>query len=336
MCHDLGVLVESVPNYSEGRRLDVVDRLADAVEATPGASLLDRTSDASHNRSVLTLAGDDLAVQAALEATFEIAIAEVDMERHSGEHPRIGAVDVVPFVPLGSTSMDDAVELARGFGARIADRFGIPVYLYARAATRPERVRLADVRRGGYEGVRDDLLAGAADRAPDFGPSQTHARAGAVAVGARPFLIAWNINLDTDDVEVAKRVARAARESGGGLPAVQGNGFFIEELDAAQVSMNLLDFERTPMWRVWDEVARLAAEEGVSPLESELIGLAPQAAFDAVAAHAAGDATTAAGGDPEARFAAAAAYLRLRDADPLMVLEQRLAAAQAGDPFEPR
>ena len=335
LCHDLAVLVESVPNYSEGRRLDVIDRLAEAVERTPGAHLLDRTSDASHNRSVLTLAGEASAVEAALEATFEIAIEQVDMERHSGEHPRIGAVDVVPFVPLGSTTIDDAVALAREFGAKIAERFGIPVYLYARAATRPERVRLADVRRGGYEGVRDDLLAGAADRAPDFGPSRTHARAGAVAVGARPFLIAWNINLDTDDVEVAKRVARAVRESGGGLPAVQGNGFYIEELDAAQVSMNLLDFEKMPMWRVWDEVARLAADEGVSPRESELIGLAPQAAFDAVAAHA-GGASGAAEAEAEARFAAAAAYLRLRDADPLMVLEQRLAAAQAHDPFEPR
>jgi glutamate formiminotransferase len=323
VCHDLTVLVESVPNFSEGRRLEVVDRLADAVAGMPGAQLLDRTSDASHNRSVLTLAGEADAVAAALETAFEIAIEQIDMERHSGEHPRIGAVDVVPFVPLGSTTMEDAVELAREFGARIADRFGIPVYLYARAATRPDRVRLADVRRGGYEGVRDDLMAGVADRAPDFGPARTHPRAGAVAVGARPFLIAWNINLDTDDVEVAKRVARAVRESGGGLPAVQGNGFFIEELDAAQVSMNLLDFERTPMWRVWDEVERLAAEEGVSPRESELIGLAPQAAFDGVAAHAgqAGDA------DAGARFDAAARYLRLRDADPMMVLEQRLASA---------
>jgi glutamate formiminotransferase len=179
------------------------------------------------------------------------------------------------------------------------------------------------VRRGGYEGVRDDLLAGVADRAPDFGPARTHPRAGAVAVGARPFLIAWNINLDTNDVEVAKRIARRVRESGGGLPAVQGNGFFIEELDAAQVSMNLLDFQATPMWRVWDEVARLAAEEEVAPTESELIGLAPQAAFDGVAAQAgvAGDA------DAGARFDAAARYLRLRDADPMMVLEQRLAAA---------
>jgi glutamate formiminotransferase len=323
------VLIESVPNYSEGRRPAVVDRLAAAVEATPGAYLLDRTSDASHNRSVLTLAGEAPAVEAALEATFAIAIEAIDMERHSGEHPRIGAVDVVPFVPLGSTTMDDAIALARSFGARVADRFGIPVYLYARAASRPDRVRLADVRRGGYEGVRDDLLAGVADRAPDFGPARTHPRAGAVAVGARPFLIAWNINLDTSDVEVANRIARRVRESGGGLPAVQGNGFFIEELDAAQVSMNLLDFATTPMWRVWDEVASLAAEEGVGLRESELIGLAPQAAFDDVAAHA-GVRGLEASADAEARFAAAAAYLRLRDADPMMVLEQRLAAARGG------
>jgi glutamate formiminotransferase len=320
------VLIESVPNYSEGRRLEAVDRLAAAVESTPGAYLLDRTSDASHNRSVLTMAGESDAVEAALEATLVEAIASIDMEHHRGEHPRIGAVDVVPFVPLGSTTMDDAVALAKRWGARVADRFDIPVYLYARAASRPDRVRLADVRRGGYEGVRDELLAGIADRAPDFGPARTHPRAGAMAVGARPFLIAWNINLDTNDVEVAKRIARRVRESGGGLPAVQGNGFFIEELDAAQVSMNLLDFGVTPMWRAWDEVERLAAEEGVTPLESELIGLAPQAAFDDVAAHAGVEDST----DAEARFAAAAGYLRLRDADPLMVLEQRLAAARAG------
>jgi glutamate formiminotransferase len=250
------------------------------------------------------------------------------MEAHHGEHPRIGAVDVVPFVPLGSTTMDEAVALARSFGARVADRFGIPVYLYARAASRPDRVRLADVRRGGYEGVRDDLAAGVADRAPDFGPPRTHPRAGAVAIGARPFLIAWNINLDTNDVEVAKRIARRVRESGGGLPAVQGNGFFIEELDAAQVSMNLLDFATTPMWRVWDEVAELALEEGVRPVESELIGLAPLAAFLDVADHAGAPADL----PVEARFEAAAGYLRLMAASPTMALELRLAAARAGEP----
>jgi glutamate formiminotransferase len=319
------MLVESVPNYSEGRRIDVVDRLAAAVDATPGAYLLDRTSDASHNRSVLTLAGEADAVQAALEATIEVAIEAIDMEQHAGEHPRIGAVDVIPFVPLGATTIDDCIALARSFGRRVGERHGIPVYLYARAAARPDRVRLADVRRGGYEAVRDEIGDDLKDRAPDFGPRRTHARAGAVAIGARPFLIAWNINLTTNDVEIAKRIARAVRESGGGLPAVQGNGFMIDELDAAQVSMNLLDFQATPMWRVFDEVARLARDEGVQVLGSELIGLAPQAAFDAVAAHAGvpGDAAT------EARFAAAAAYLRLRDAQPLMVLEQRLAVAQA-------
>jgi glutamate formiminotransferase len=318
------MLVESVPNYSEGRRIEVVDRLAAAASDTDGAYLLDRTSDPSHNRSVLTLAGESVAVEAALEATIEVAIETIDMETHKGEHPRIGAVDVIPFVPLGSTTIDDCVALAQAFGARVADRFGLPVYLYARAASRPDRVRLANVRRGGYEAVRDEIGDLGRDRRPDFGPARTHPRAGAVAVGARPFLIAWNINLTTGDVEVAKRIARAVRESGGGLPAVQGNGFMIEELAAAQVSMNLLDFETTPMWRVFDEVARLAAAEGVGIRESELIGLAPQAAFDGVAGH-----VGAGAGDPADRFAAAADYLQLRDAEPLMVLEQRLAAVRA-------
>jgi glutamate formiminotransferase len=319
------VLVESVPNYSEGRNLDVVDRLAAAASDVAGAYLLDRTSDPSHNRSVLTLAGEAPAVEAALEATIATAIELIDMERHEGEHPRIGAVDVIPFVPLGSTTIDACVELARSFGERIAQRFELPVYLYARAATRPDRVRLADVRRGGYEGVRDEIGVETEDRAPDFGPRRAHPRAGAVAVGARPFLIAWNINLATDDVGIAKQIARQVRESGGGLAAVQANGFMIEELDAAQVSMNLLDFERTPLWRVWEEVEQLAEEAGVALEESELIGLAPQAAFDGVAAHAGVPAEE----DPEARFAAAARYLRLRDAQPSMVLEQRLAAARA-------
>jgi glutamate formiminotransferase len=323
-CHDWGVLIESVPNYSEGRRLEVVDGLAAAVRGTSGAYLLDRTSDPSHNRSVLTMAGESDAVVSALEATIEVALDQIDMEVHTGEHPRIGAVDVIPFVPLGSTTIDDCVALARTFGARVAERFALPVYLYARAATRPERIRLADVRKGGYEGVRDDLARGVAERAPDFGPARAHPRLGAVAVGARPFLIAWNINLETTDLEIAKRIARTVRESGGGLPAVQGNGFWIEELACAQVSMNLLDFATTPMWRVWDEVGRLAAAEGVGVRESELIGLVPQAAIDDVARHAG----AAAGAAFPERFTAAAAYVHLRDAQPLMVLEQRLGAAR--------
>ena len=317
------MLIESVPNYSEGRRIEVIDALAGVVTATPGVYLLDRTSDASHNRSVLTMAGEADAVMRALEATVEVAIRDIDMERHSGEHPRIGAVDVIPFVPLGDTTLDEAIELARTFGRRLAQRHGIPVYLYARAALRPDRVRLADVRRGGYEGLRDEI--GQQGRAPDFGPMRTHPRAGAVAVGARPFLIAWNINLESPDVELAKRIARRVRESGGGLPAVQANGFMIEELGCAQVSMNLLDFATTPMWRVWEEVRAIAAEDGIKLRESELIGLAPLAAFLDVAAHA--------GSDPEApvetRFSDAARFLQLRDPDPAMALELRLADARA-------
>ena len=317
------VLIESVPNYSEGRRLEVVDELAAAVSATPGVHLLDRTSDASHNRSVLTLAGEADAVTRALEATVEVAIREIDMERHAGEHPRIGAVDVVPFVPLGETTMDQAIARARTFGRGVAERFGIPVFLYARAAMRPDRVRLADVRRGGYEGLRDEIAT--SGREPDYGPARTHPRAGAMAVGARPFLIAWNINLESADLDLAKRIARRVRESGGGLPAVQANGFMIEELGCAQVSMNLLDFATTPVWRVWEEVRAVAAEDGVGLRESELIGLAPLAAFMDVATHAGAPADA----PVEDRFAAAAGAIRLRDADPMMALELRLAAARA-------
>ena len=317
------VLIESVPNYSEGRRLEVVDELAAAVSATPGVHLLDRTSDASHNRSVLTLAGEAESVARALEATVSVAIREIDMEAHTGEHPRIGAVDVVPFVPLGETTMEGVIALARTFGRGVAERFGIPVFLYARAAMRPDRVRLADVRRGGYEGLRDEI--GTSGREPDYGPAHTHPRAGAMAVGARPFLIAWNINLESADLDLAKRIARRVRESGGGLPAVQANGFMIEELGCAQVSMNLLDFATTPVWRVWEEVRAVAAEDGVGLRESELIGLAPLAAFMDVATHAGAPAAA----PVEDRFAAAAGAIRLRDPDPMMALELRLAAARA-------
>ena len=222
-------------------------------------------------------------------------------------------------MPLASTTLDECIELARTFGQRIARRFDLPVYLYARAALQPERIRLADVRRGGYEGLRETIHE--VGREPDFGPARLHPRAGAVAVGARPFLIAWNINLESDDLHLAKRIARTVRESGGGLPAVQANGFMIEELDCAQVSMNLLDFHTTPMWRVWEEVEELAAAEGIPIRESELIGLAPLAAFDDVAVHA----DVPADAPVEDRFAAAAAALCLRDPRPEMALEIRLA-----------
>ena len=316
-------LVESVPNVSEGRRLDVVELLASAITAVDGVHLLDRTSDPSHNRSVFTLAGPGGPVSDALERLVGAAIHEIDMEQHWGEHPRIGAVDVVPFVPLGDTTMDDAVELARAFGKRIAERFDLPVYLYAEAATRSERVKLADVRRGQYEGLKAEI--GQRGREPDFGPSKMHPSAGAVAVGARPFLIAYNINLESPDRDLAIRIARRIRESGGGLPRLQANGFFIEELGRAQVSMNVLDFRVTPLWRVWEAVRAEAAEDGIELAESELIGLAPVAAFLDVADHV--DAPAAA--PIEDRLAAAAAYLRLRDFSPRLALELRLEAAGA-------
>jgi len=220
----------------------------------------------------------------------------------------------------------NGAELARAFGERIATRFGLPVFLYANAATRPERVKLADVRRGQYEGLRTEIDQ--LGRGPDFGPARMHPSAGAVAVGARPFLIAYNINLDSADVELARRIARRVRESGGGLPRVQANGFWIEELGRAQVSMNLLDFATTPLWLVWETVRELAAEDGVRLAESELIGLAPLAAFLAVADRA--DAPTE---DPvERRLAASAAYLKLRDFSPMQALELRLEAARSGGP----
>jgi glutamate formiminotransferase len=317
------VLIESVPNVSEGRRLDVVDRMAAAIEAGAGVFLLDRTSDASHNRSVFTMAGEHDAVADALERLLDVSIREIDMDRHTGEHPRIGAVDVIPFVPLADTTMDDCIELARTFGERIATRFDLPVFLYAKAATRPERVKLADVRRGQYEGLKGEIVE--RGRAPDFGPARLHPSAGAVAVGARPFLIAYNINLASRDIELAKRIARRVRESGGGLPNVQANGFWIEELGRAQVSMNVLDFAATPLWVVWETVRDVAAEDGVELAESELIGLAPLAALLAVA-----DRADAPPEDPvERRLAAAARYLRLRDFSPMQALELRLDAARA-------
>jgi len=316
------VLIESVPNVSEGRRLEVVDRLAAAVDSVDGVYLLDRTSDASHNRSVFTLAGEHEPVLVALDRLVAEAIPLIDLNAHQGEHPRIGAVDVVPIVPLGDATMDDCVELANRFAEGVAQRYDIPVFLYANAARRSDRVRLADVRRGQYEGLRDEI--GSRGREPDFGPARTHPTFGALAVSARPFLIAYNINLDSDDLELAKRIARRVRESSGGLPKVQASGFWIAELGRAQVSMNLLDFGVTPMWLVWDTVRELAAEDGVEPAESELIGLAPLAALLGVAERAGAAAT-----DPvEARLASAAGYLRLRDFSPLQALELRLEAAR--------
>jgi len=314
-------LLECVPNFSEGRRSDVVDELARTVASFRGVSLLDRTHDPDHNRSVLTFAGETGPVGDAMEAAVALALERIDMERHTGQHPRLGAVDVVPFAPLGETTMDEAVALARSFGRRIADRFGLPVFYYARAALRPEYEVLADIRRPEYEGMKE--LIGTPGHEPDAGPARMHPTGGATVVGARPFLIAYNINLETPDVGLARRIASQIRERGGGLPRIQAKGFYLEDLACAQVSMNLLDFTITPLWRVWEEVVRLARADGASVRESELIGLMPLRAFADVADHVRAPADL----PVEGRLRIAADWLRLRDFDPTMALELRMAAA---------
>jgi glutamate formiminotransferase len=255
----------------------------------------------------------------AMEAVVATAIERIDMRRQQGEHPRIGAIDVIPFVPLVDISMDACVSGARDFGARIAERFELPVYLYALAAIRPERTFLAPIRRPGFEGLASAMRAPGG--APDFGPAQPHASAGAVAVGARPLLIAWNLQLTTTDVTVARRIAALIRERDGGLPAVQAIGLSLASQGCVQLSMNLLDHQRTPLWRVWEEAERLAADEHVSILDSELIGLIPAGALLEVADH-----IGVAGSLPsDRRMAEAAGWLRIRHFIPDMALEVRLA-----------
>jgi glutamate formiminotransferase len=282
--------IECVPNFSEGRRAEVVDEIVRAVGQIDGVTLLDHSRDETHNRSVVTFAGAAEPVVRAATAAVGRAIQLIDMEQHTGAHPRIGAVDVIPFVPLGSTRIEECVDLARRFGEQIAKLFDIPVYLYGEAALRPERRRLADVRRGQYEGLKAEIGVNP-ERDPDYGPHHLHPRAGAVAVGARKPLIAFNVNLATDDLALARRIATTIRESSGGLPAVQAMGVLLEnpgEGRFAQVSMNLVDWEKTGIARVVREIRRLAQEAGTDIDHCELIGLAPTGALLEVAADALG------------------------------------------------
>ncbi len=279
-------MIECVPNFSEGRRADVVEEIVRAIGQIDGVTVLDHSRDETHNRSVVTFAGSAEPVVRAATAAVGRALELIDMEQHSGAHPRIGAVDVIPFVPLGGATIDECVDLARRFGEQIAARFELPVYLYGAAALRPERSRLADVRRGQYEAIRDEIATDPS-RAPDFGPARTHPRGGAVAVGARKPLIAFNVNLATDDLALARRIAATIRESSGGLPAVQAMGVLLENPGMppmAQVSMNLVDWERTGIAEVVREIRRLAREAGADVDHCELIGLAPTGALLEVAA----------------------------------------------------
>jgi len=291
-------IVECVPNFSEGRRQKVIEQIVAAMADSPGAQVLDVQSDPDHNRSVVTLVG---APQAVVKAAFQgmTAAAElIDMNHHRGGHPRMGATDVVPFVPIRGLTMQDCAALARQLGEQVGNELDIPVFLYEEAATRPERRNLADVRRGEYEGLKAEI-ATKPERAPDFGPAVL-GTAGATAIGARPALIAYNVYLNTDDVKPAKAIAKAIRHSSGGLRYVKALGLIVE--GQAQISMNLTDYQRTPIHRVTELIRSEAARFGLAVTRSEVVGLLPaEALIDA------------------ARF-----YLQLTDLSPNQVLENRL------------
>ena len=274
-------VLECVPNISEGRDAGVVDRVVGAVEAVDGVTVLDRMSDADHNRSVITFLGAPEAVLDGALALCRAAYEEIDMARHEGAHPRFGAVDVMPLIPIRGLSMDEAAGYAHELGARIAE-LGVPVFFYEAAATRPERRNLAEVRCGQYEGLAGRFAGG---EEPDAGPAELNTRSGAIAVGARPPLIAFNVNLGTDDLAVAKRIADAVRSRTGGYECVKGMGVALPDKGQVQVSMNLTDFTRTPIHRVVETIRSEAARDGVSIVASELIGLAPLAAFEDVVRH---------------------------------------------------
>ena len=288
-------LLECVPNLAEGRRSAVVDRLAEVVRKEPGVALLDRSSDPDHDRTVLTLAGEPAPLHRALLALYEAAIEAIDLAapaaHPSGEaagagvHPRVGAVDVVPFVPLDRTPMEVAVEAARRLGEAVAERFSLPVFLYERAARAPERAGLAAIRRGGGRGLARRMAEEPA-WSPDFGPTTLHPTAGATAIGARDFLIAFNVLLDTDDVDAARAVARAVRESSGGLPGVKALGLRLASRRRVQVSMNLVDWQKTSPFAAYRAVRREAAARGIEVVESELVGLMPEEAAAAALADA--------------------------------------------------
>ena len=300
----MSTLVECVPNFSEGRDKSKVDAIVEAMKV-PGVYLLDREMDADHNRSVITLAGDREAIAEAAVRGVGKAAELIDLNAHRGAHPRLGAADVVPFIPIDGVTIEDCVAIARRVGEEIWKRFQIPVYLYEAAATHPDRQNLENIRRGQFEGLREEVKTNAARR-PDFGEARLHATAGATVVGARKALIAYNVFLNTKDVEIAKKIAKAIRFSSGGLRYVKAAGFEVRGL--AQVSMNLTDFEQTPIARVFEFVKREAARYGVMPLSSEIVGLIPKKALEQ----------------------AAEWFLQVENFDSSLILENRLAGIMGG------
>jgi glutamate formiminotransferase / 5-formyltetrahydrofolate cyclo-ligase len=270
-------IIESVPNISEGRNSALITGITNALGAITGARVLDVQSDPSHHRSVLTLAGERAPLKQAVLRLYEEAIAAIDLRQHRGEHPRLGAVDVCPFIPIEGASMADCVELAREVAAEVAERFGVPVFLYEEAASAPARRNLEDIRRGEFEGLPAKMRL--PEWAPDFGPAAPHPSAGATVIGARMPLIAYNINLATDRLDVARKIASGIRMSSGGFRFVKAMGIELKDREVVQVSMNLTNYEKTPIFRVFEVVKREAARYGVNVLESEIVGLVPSAAL---------------------------------------------------------
>lgn len=268
-------ILECVPNCSEGRDAAFLEAVRDAVGQIGGVALLDFTADPDHHRSVFTMAGAPDPVADAMFAVATLAVERIDLRSHEGKHPRMGALDVAPFVPIGDMSDREAIQAAQRFAQRLWEQLGVPSYFYGLAATAPERERLENVRRGGFEA----LLANPPSRVPDMGGPGVHPTAGATAVGVRKPLIAWNVELAAADVAPAKRIARAIRESSGGLPAVKALGLALPSRGATQISMNLVDYERTAPQQVFDRISELAAAEGVAVVDSELIGLIPRKAL---------------------------------------------------------
>jgi len=273
-------LVESVPNISEGRRRNVIDTIAQAARGE-GRHVLDVDSDVDHNRSVITIVGEPAAVAIGIDHLVEEAVARIDLTKHHGEHPRMGAVDVIPFIPIHNVSMKDCVTLSRQVGKKIADKYKIPVYFYEESATNERRQNLATIRKGEFEGFFEKIKD--PEWKPDFGTANVHPTAGATAVGARQFLVAYNINLATADLITAKKIAAAIRGSSGGLPYVKALAFTLEQRNIVQISMNLTNFKKTPILRVFEVVKNEAEHYGISVLDSEIVGMVPKEALYAVA-----------------------------------------------------
>ena len=294
-------LIECVPNFSEGRRQDVIDEIVNCFKGKRGVYLLDHRADEDHNRLVISLVGAPAPIQEALLEAAKVALKHIDMNAHQGGHPRIGAVDVVPFTPIKGITMEECIELAHSFGERYYKETGIPVYFYEDAASRPERKRLEVIRKGQYEVLKDEAKTNP-DRRPDIGEACLHPTAGATVIGARKFLVAFNVNLDTPDVNIAKKIAAAVRASSGGFCHVKGIGLALEERGITQVSMNLVDYEKNSLYRVLETIRMEAKRWGVGVVETEVYGMIPVNAI----------------------LESAAYYLQIAGFDPEQVLELRL------------